>query len=146
LDDISSHLKGASELFKTLGEDGMADLLDGLSGAADGLKNVFKILDENTSTGDAISTGIGAAINLGNILISSAARRRQAEEKYYNSVISQQKEYNRLLNEQILTQEGVYDNVFTKDYIQEIENGLNALKGASKGFNDSLKELSEGRA
>src|SRR5690606_14764837 len=92
------------------------------------------------------STGIGAAINLGNILISSAARRRQAEEKYYNSVISQQKEYNRLLNEQILTQEGVYDNVFTKDYIQEIENGLNALKGASKGFNDSLKELSEGRA
>lgn len=50
------------------------------------------------------------------------------------------------MNEQLLTQEGANENVFTTDYIQQIENGIEALKDANESYQDSLSALSEGQA
>ena len=146
IDDVTGKLRQTSEILRKLGEDSAADLVDGLASAAGSLEDIFTIMDDNTSKEGKIQAGIGAAIQLTDMLISSAQQRKKAEEDYYNSVIAQQKEYNQLLNEQIRTQEGANDNVFTKDYINQIETGLASLSDANTKFEDSLDALSEGAA
>ncbi|WP_028375986.1 phage tail tape measure protein [Leeuwenhoekiella sp. MAR_2009_132] len=145
IEDISEKLRSSAEIFRNIGEEGMADLLNGLVDVTRQVDSLFKVLDENTSEGEVISAGIGAAIDLTGMIISASAKRKKAEEDFYNSVISQQKEYNRLLNEQVRTQASANDNVFTEDYINKIEKGIDALKLANSSYQDSLNALSDGQ-
>ena len=145
IQDIKQQLESTAEIFRDLGQDNFADLLNGLSNVATQVDNVFKILDENTSKEDKISAGISAAIDLTGMLVSASANRKKAEEDFYNSVIRQQKEYNRLLNDQVRTQASANENVFTEDYINQIEKGITALTDANSRYEESIGALGAGK-
>lgn len=143
---ITESLSQISGSLRELGADDMADLIDGLRNVGQELEGIFRLLDDNATAEDKLMAGISGAIGLADMLISSTARRRKSSEDYYNSVIAQQKEYNRLLNEQLRTTESASDNVFTTDYINEIERGIEALREANASYQDSLNALAEGQA
>ncbi len=143
---IIEDLGQISGSLRDLGADDMADLIDGLQNVGGELEGIFKILDGSATADEKLMTGISAAIGLADMMISAAARRKSVEMDYYNSVIAQQKEYNRLLNEQIRTREGSNENVFTNDYINQIESGIEALKDANDSYQESLAALSDGQA
>lgn len=144
--NITEDLSQISGSLRDLGADDMADLIDGLRNVGGELEGIFKIIDDSASTDEKIMTGISGAIGLADLIISSAARRKNAETEYYNSVIAQQKEYNRLLNEQLRTTESASENVFTDDYINQIEKGIEALKDANDSYQESLAALVDGQA
>jgi hypothetical protein len=78
--------------------------------------------------------------------VGSAAKRKQAEEEYYLSVIGFQKQYNQLLNDQLRNRDSLNENVFTFDYINELQSGLDALSNAGDRYQEALSQLSEGEA
>ncbi len=144
--NITEDLSQISGSLRDLGADDMADLIDGLRNVGAVLEGIFKIIDGSATSDEKLMTGISAAIGLADMMISSAARRKNAETDYYNSVIAQQKEYNRLLNEQLRTTESASDNVFTTDYINQIEQGIAALAEANDSYQESLAALVDGQA
>lgn len=144
--EITAQLGQVSGSLRELGANDMADLIDGLQNVGGELEGLFKIIQGTATDDEKLTSAISAALGIADMLISSAARRKAAETDYYNSVIAQQKEYNRLLNEQVRTQESANDNVFTTDYISRIEQGIAALKEANDSYADSLNALSEGQA
>jgi TP901 family phage tail tape measure protein len=146
ISEISANLGQLSGSLRDLGAEDMADLVDGLQNVGGELEGIFKMMKGDASTDEAITSGINGAIGLADIIINSAARRKAAEADYYNSVISQQKDYNRLLNEQIRIQESATENVFTTDYISKIQSGIDALKDANSSYAESLNALQDGQA
>lgn len=145
IQEYAQILRDTAGVFREIGNDAAADLVEGLASAAMEMENIFKVLDENTSNEDRVQAGIQAAIQLTTLLIDSAHQRKQADEDYYNAVIAQQLQYNRLLNEQIRTQESATQNVFTRDFVNEMEQGLLALRDANAEYEDSLNALSSGQ-
>lgn len=122
------------------------DIGASLAGIASQADNVLVSFDKQAETSDKVSAGINGLITLIDIVASSAKQRKEAEEAYYRSVINYQKEYNHLLNEQILQQDAVYNNVFTTDYINQIQSGLEARTDALQKYYESVAKLEEGRA
>ncbi|CAL67382.1 phage tail tape measure protein [Christiangramia forsetii] len=141
--DAVQQLEAVSGIFREAGNEMAADMVDGLSSAANQLGNAFKAI-ESGSTYDAVAAGLGAAIELTGMLVSASAQRKKADQDYYNAVIAQQKEYNRLLNEELRTREGANENVFTTDYENRIKQGVEAYSDAQSSYMESLRALSEG--
>lgn len=81
-----------------------------------------------------------------NIAISSAKERKQAEEQYYNSVISQQQQYNILLNEQIGLQGKSSGSIFYTDFEKEISSGFAKAKDAQEKGMAAMEALQNGKA
>ena len=146
IEDTVGQLAEVSDRLRSIGQIDLANLIDGLQGAVRQVDNLFTVLDDASSVEDRIGAGIGAAIDLTDMLISSAAQRQQAEEDYYNSIISMQMDYNLLLNQELRNRKAINENVFTTDYVNEIQAGIDAFEDASNKYQESLKELSEGQA
>ncbi|PQA60197.1 tape measure protein [Siphonobacter curvatus] len=124
-----------------LGETGR--LLSGISSQANLVTIAF---DESASKTDKIAAGISGVIGLIDIIASSARQRKQAEEEYYRSVISQQQQYNILLNDQVGLQSELNESVFVKDFQGRLKDGIAKLNDANEGYQEALDKLTNGRA
>lgn len=130
-----------SELGKSIGNSGLAEVGSLLSGLGSSIDNVLVSFDKNASKADKISAGISGVITVIDTIASASAQRRKAEEEYYYSVLQLQSQYNLSLNEQIRLQSELKENVFLKDYIGRVKDGLKAFYDASEQYNKALQLL-----
>lgn len=127
---------------------GIGDILVGLTSQTQNIVDLFKKInsEEGLTTGDQISSAVGAAVSLVSIVINSAAKRKAAEEAYFASVIAQQSEYNLLINEQIGLQTALEENVFVKNYQGRIADSFDQLRDAQIKYQKALEDLEKGQA
>ncbi len=148
LDKIGTIVGGIGELGETLeelgnsvGNSGLANIGGLLSGLASNIDNVLVAFDKSASSVDKISAGISSAISLVNVFTSAAAERKRVAEDYYLSVMGYQNDYNLSLTEQIRLQSKLNENVFVKNYIGQVKDGLKSLDKAQNDYNKTLQEL-----
>jgi len=146
IDIIQTNLSQVSDMFRKVGDDATADMLDALSILAEGVSDLWSKVGKNMTSQDKFAVYAQAATTILGVIISSSEQRKRADEDYYHSVIEQQKEYNQLLNDQIRLRESPTSNVFTKDYLNEIESGIDALRDATGGYLKALEDLEDGEA
>lgn len=146
---LYSSIAGAvGELGQALAEVGgtMGDIGSALSGIAKQAGGLITIFDKNTTSTQKWGSAVQAATSLIGIIVNSAKQRKQAETEYYNAIISQQSQYNILLNEGIGMQSELNGNVFITDYEGKISDGIKMMSDAQVGYEKSLEALQQGRA
>lgn len=131
-----------SQLPGVLGEIGQ--VMNVLTQGAQQLYDTIKKSNEGQiKTGDAIAAGASAVASWVNIIASSITQRKQAEEDYYNSVISYQNSYNLALIEQIKLQSQAQSNIFSEDYLAEIKDNWAAATTALDDYSKAIKALDD---
>lgn len=108
--------------------------------------NLATIFDKSTTKGAKLSAGISGLVDLIGILSSAAAQRKEAEAQFQESLIQQQEEYNKALNNSILLNTQLKNSAFITDYQGEITDGIKALSDATDKYQDALKGLSDAQA
>lgn len=145
-ENVTGNLSVLASAFRDFGQEGIAGLLDGLAQLGGSVEKTMAAFNSDSfSSTDAygqIASGVTGLISL---VVNASAQRKKAEEAYYISVISFQKEYNQLVNEQLLTQEAINENVFTTDFVKRMENGIEALSDANEKYQESIDLLSGGK-
>jgi len=151
----ASSVAALGEAFANLGESlgsrGLANggaLLAGLGQSLGEVVTIFETMDgksfSDLSSGDkanVIAAGVSGAINMITMFADAAAKRKQAEEEYYLSVIGFQNQYNLSLNEQIRLRSVLDENVFIKDYEGRIKDALGSLGSANTEYQKALENL-----
>lgn len=142
-----------ANLGESLGSRGLANggaLLAGLGSSLGEVVTIFETMDgksfSDLSSGDkanVISAGVSGAINMITMFADAAAKRKQAEEEYYLSVIGFQNQYNLSLNEQVRLRGILDEGVFIKDYEGRIKDALGALGSANEEYQKALDNLTD---
>ncbi|MVM35239.1 hypothetical protein GO755_34780 [Spirosoma sp. HMF4905] len=145
---VSQYTSAISQLGQTLsqlgGEAGAAgSMLVVLASSVDLIAQASK---KGATATERIAVGVQGLIGLIDGIATANQQRKQAETEYYQSVIAQQEQYNILLNEQLGLQAKNRENVFTTDYVGEIQDNYKKLTDAEEKYQASLKKLAEGRA
>jgi tape measure domain-containing protein len=139
-------------------------IIDGIGQIGNAISKVNGQAGETISAlTDTLSTGIGIGTDVasGNLvgaatkivtagvsfvsdLASSAKKRREEEQAFYNSVIAQQTAYNLLLNDEIRLKSQNNENIFNPDYAGRINDSFSAMTNASANLDQQLGMLAEG--
>lgn len=117
-----------------------------LGGIASQAGNIMTAFDSQASTQDKIAAGINGLITIIDVIATSAAERKKAEEEYYRSVIQLQNDYNISLNDQIRLQSILKEGAFLKDYKGRITDAIKATTDAQAKLTDTMGQLANGRA
>lgn len=128
---------------------GLADMMKGLGAIAGELGNLTRagaFSKDGMSQKDAIGASISGATQLIGLVVSQAAANKQVMKEYYSNIISQQQDYNLLLNEQLRLNSDINKSVFLKDYKGRLESGASAFNNAQKEYNDELKKFAQSEA
>jgi len=135
----------ASDLANAIGDsnEGLAELFTGVSKVANSVgdlvaKGAFS--KEGMSTSDSVGSIISGATQLIGIFVGQAARNKKEMEDYYDSIISQQHEYNLALNEQLLLGDEIGKKFYT-DYESKLSRGSSALLDANKNLQKGMEEF-----
>ena len=110
------------------------------------VSNISVSLDESASKMDKIGAGVSSAVDFINMLSAAARERKEAEKEYYQNQIALAHEYALALNDQIRLQSELSGSGFITDYTGSLNDGFNALTDATRGYQDSLRKLSAGKA
>lgn len=151
LDDIAGSLGGVS--------DQLAQIIGSVSEAVRGFAQIKTLMadmklaresgdqaGEITATAGLIAAAATSLIGIFNFVSKAAKQRKEAEERYYKSIIGLQKDYNLSLNEQMRIQSSLRSNVFMTDYQGQLEDGYSALLDAEGKYQDALEKLADARA
>jgi len=131
---------------------GLADMLTGVSKIAGQVGNLLKAGafakkgEKGMSTEDGISAAVSGTIQLIGIVAGAAAERKRVMDEYYASIISQQHQYNLLLNEQLLINSDVNGSIFLKDYEGSLKDSTAAYNDAQSKYKEELKKFSTAEA
>jgi len=128
---------------------GLADMLTGVSKIAGQVGNLVKagaFSKGGMSKGDAVSAAVSGATQLIGIVAGAAAERKRVMDEYYASIISQQQQYNLLLNEQLLINSDVNGSIFLKDYEGSLKDSTAAYNDAQSKYKEELKKFSTAEA
>jgi len=141
----------ASALAQAIGSSnpGLAEMLTGVSKIANQIGNLKKagaFTKGGMSKGDAISATISGATDLIGIVAGAAAERKRVMDEYYASIISQQQQYNLLLNDQLRINSDVHGSIFLKDYEGSLKDSTAAYNDAQSKYQEELKKFSTAEA
>lgn len=135
---------------------GLAEMLVGVAQTANQLGNLARTgiftKDKETkqygkmSTADAISATVSGTTQLIGIVASAAASRKKVMDEYYSSIISQQHQYNLLLNEQLRLNSDVNGSLFLKDYEGRLKSSTEAYNNAQQKYQDEFKKFATAEA
>ena len=122
----------------------LGKMLLGVAGSLDLVSQAFK---ENLSKSEAYAIGIQGVVGLIGALTSASEQRKKAQDDFNQSLVNREtEEYNLLLKEQIDLQAKNRDNIFVRDYAQEITDDLTNYNTALQEYQKSLQKLNEGKA
>ncbi|ARK08878.1 tape measure protein [Fibrella sp. ES10-3-2-2] len=114
-----------------------------------GLTSNIGLLTESLKKGatqeDKYASGLQGLIGLIDVLGSSAAQRRQAEEAFAQSRNSQQQQYLLLLNEEIGLRSQTNSSIFIKDFAGELKDGFAKYRDAQKNYQEAIAKLNSGQ-
>lgn len=107
---------------------------------------ISSLLNGSMTTEQAIGQGLQQVSDLIITIANNRKFNKQFEESYYKSIISQQAQYNLLLNEEIRLNSIKNENGFVRNYKGIVSDGLAALENAKKLYAASLGALVDGKA
>ncbi len=138
-------LTGLQKVTSSLGKlDGeLGEVFANISGSIDGIKVAF---DETSSSVDKVSAGIGAIVDIINMVSQASKKRKQVEKEFYQNQIALAHEYALALNEVLRTQSEMSGNGFVTDYAGKINDGFEALTDATSNYQNAIGELANGKA
>ena len=130
---------------------GLSDMLSGVGKVAGQIGSLVKSGafakdGPGMKPGEAVSAIIGGASQLIGLVVGAAAERKRVMDEYYASIISQQQEYNLLLNDQLRLNSDINGTVFLKDYAGTLKDSTKAYNDAAAKYNETLKQFSTSEA
>lgn len=152
LADVHQYSQAISDLAKSftdLGDSTKNSTLSNLGGAigniASQFSNLMAVLDKHkngtiTST-DKVGAVFGFASNLISSFANSARQRKEAEEQYYNSVISYQNAYNLALIEQKRIQKELEGSFLLKDRTEQLKNEFDTIRQIGKQRTEQFEQI-----
>lgn len=144
----------ADALSRNIGDSnrGLADMLLGVGAIAAKVGDLLKAGafakkgEKGMSTEAAIGSAVSGATQLIGIVAGAAAERKRVMDEYYASIISQQQQYNILLNDQLRINSDVHGSVFLKDYEGSLKDSTAAYNDAQAKYQEELKKFSTAEA
>lgn len=141
----------AAQLAKNIGDSNPAllEIINGVGSLANEMGNLVKagaFTKDGMTSSDAISASISGATQLIGIVAGQAAKNKQVMKDYYANIISQQQDYNLLLNEQLRLNSDINKSVFFKDYKGTLTASTAAFNDAQKKYQDELKKFNDSEA
>ena len=95
---------------------------------------------------EGISMAVAGATQLVGMAIRQAAENKRVMKEYYASIISQQQQYNILLNEQLRLNSDIKGSIFIQDFEGRLTDGAKAYNDAQKKFQEEFKKFAESEA
>jgi tape measure domain-containing protein len=123
---------------------GLADSLGLALNLGDTLSKAFR--GKEMSKEDAASSIIGGAIDMISMFANQAQENKRVMREYYASIISQQQQYNLLLNEQLRLNSDVEGSVFLTDFVGRIKDGALAFNDAQEKYQEGLQKFKDSEA
>lgn len=128
--------KAFSELGSSTGNSSLSSLgaaIGNIAGQFTGLMEVMnKYKNGNISSADKVGAVAGFASNLISSIADSARQRREAEERYYTSVIGYQNAYNLALIEQKRIQKDLDSSFLLKDRTEQLKHEFDTIRDVGK--------------
>lgn len=128
--------KAFSELGNSTGNSSLSSLgaaISNIAGQFTGLMEVMnKYKNGNISSADKVGAVAGFASNLISSIADSARQRKEAEERYYTSVIGYQNAYNLALIEQKRIQKDLDSSFLLKDRTEQIKHEFDTIRDVGK--------------
>ena len=128
--------KAFSELGSSTGNSSLSSLgaaISNIAGQFTGLMEVMnKYKNGNISSTDKVGAVAGFASNLISSIADSARQRKEAEERYYTSVISYQNAYNLALIEQKRIQKDLDSSFLLKDRTEQLKHEFDTIRDVGK--------------
>ena len=128
--------KAFSELGNSTGNSSLSSLgaaISNIAGQFTGLMEVMnKYKNGNISSADKVGAVAGFASNLISSIADSARQRKEAEERYYTSVIGYQNAYNLALIEQKRIQKDLDSSFLLKDRTEQLKHEFDTIRDVGK--------------
>ncbi len=140
----------ASDLAAALGDSNsaLAELLTGISKVANTMGDLVSkgAFDGTMSKKDAIGSAISGATQLIGMVVGQAAKNKKEMKDYYDSIISQQKQYNLALNEQLRLNQEINGSIFFDDFAKTLSDSSKALKDANEQRDKAMDKFWQSEA
>ncbi|MFC2481269.1 MAG: tape measure protein [Capnocytophaga granulosa] len=137
--------KAFSELGSSTGNSSLSSLgaaIGNIAGQFTGLMEVMnKYKNGNISSADKVGAVAGFASNLISSIADSARQRKEAEERYYTSVIGYQNAYNLALIEQKRIQKDLDSSFLLKDRTEQLKHEFDTIRQVGKVQSEQLEQI-----
>ena len=137
--------KAFSELGSSTGNSSLSSLgaaIGNIAGQFTGLMEVMnKYKNGNISSADKVGAVAGFASNLISSIADSARQRKEAEERYYTSVIGYQNAYNLALIEQKRIQKDLDSSFLLKDRTEQLKHEFDTIRQVGKAQSEQLEQI-----
>nr|DAK42865.1 MAG TPA: tail tape measure protein [Caudoviricetes sp.] len=137
--------KAFSELGSSTGNSSLSSLgaaISNIAGQFTGLMEVMnKYKNGNISSADKVGAVAGFASNLISSIADSARQRKEAEERYYTSVIGYQNAYNLALIEQKRIQKDLDSSFLLKDRTEQLKHEFDTIRQVGKVQSEQLEQI-----
>ena len=137
--------KAFSELGNSTGNSSLSSLgaaISNIAGQFTGLMEVMnKYKNGNISSADKVGAVAGFASNLISSIADSARQRKEAEERYYTSVIGYQNAYNLALIEQKRIQKDLDSSFLLKDRTEQLKHEFDIIRDVGKAQSEQLEKI-----
>jgi len=136
----------ANQLSQSIGDSnsGLADMLSGVGKVAEDIGNLVKagaFTSKGMTKDNAINAAISGASQLIGIVAGQVSENKRVMDEYYANIISQQQEYNLLLNDQLRINSDIHGSVFLKDYEGSLNDATLAYNDAQKKYQEESKKF-----
>lgn len=137
--------KAFLELGSSTGNSSLSSLgaaIGNIAGQFTGLMEVMnKYKNGNISSADKVGAVAGFASNLISSIADSARQRKEAEERYYTSVIGYQNAYNLALIEQKRIQKDLDSSFLLKDRTEQLKHEFDTIRQVGKAQSEQLEQI-----
>lgn len=126
----------------------LADMLRGISAVAATLGNLNQAgaFTGTMTREDAVGAIISGATSMISMIATQTAQNKAVMKEYYDSIITQQQQYNLLLNEQIRLNTENNETIFSTDYAGRMADASKAYIDAQKKYQEAFKDFNESEA
>lgn len=149
---VNLQVGGFGELASIFGSisDDIGGLVGGIRDFAKGISNVSSGISNLASNVQKYGADAAGVLTIAKIIVDTINKTEQAlsikkdaEKAYYDTVKSQQFEYNKLLNDEIRLKSKVASSPYLTNYQGVVQDSINAQADALDKFNKSLSVLEE---
>ena len=134
-----------SELGGSTGNSALSSLGSAIGNIAGQFTSLMEVMNRykngNISSADKFGAVAGFASNLISSIADSARQRKEAEERYYTSVIGYQNAYNLALIEQKRIQKDLDSSFLLKDRTEQLKHEFDIIRNVGKAQSEQLEQI-----
>lgn len=123
----------------------LAEIANTFAGLSASGNDLYLIFSKTATSMEKFQAGANAAVSIIGMVINAASQMNQAEQQYNDALIQQQDAYNQSLYQSILLNTQLKDNLFTTDFIGEINDGVKSLSLANENYTKAINDLANAK-